>query len=153
MSSWKNYGADVQRDTKIEKKCAKCARDIVVYKYKTPQGPEGKFQWGVFDSVKSGPDPKGAAWDGEENFKYKIFHLHYPYCFKEGFRFNFGDKILYKNMNSEKEIPYEVIGVDKANCQYLIQDIKDTENVCKAPVFIVDRKAMPLNEAMELLFT
>ncbi len=79
---------------------------------------------------------------------------HYLYCFPKGFRFNYGDKILYKPYNNGEEKIYEVIGIDRRAYKYIIQNIAEiNERNSNCLIYWTDKNAIKLDEAGEALFT
>lgn len=130
------------RESDLEEKkqhiCKKCNKEV--YRVKLKDKPHNvKYEWQTVDLKK---------------LSTRTFYTqHYLACFPEGYRFNFGDKIIYSPFNSNVDGIYKIIGIDEYNNSYILKDCKnlDLSHITNY-VYFVDKNAIPLTEEAELLY-
>jgi hypothetical protein len=131
-----------------ESTCKKCGAKTITAKV---SDKSAKIQWQCFDNYHSELTKPQGHHDAKYCNQYKP---HYMYCFPEGLRYKYGDKIIYAPFKETVERFFKVIGVDDINKYYYLQDMKNPKDRMSAQVaYFVDKKATPLTEAAELLFT
>lgn len=159
------YRSEIIKDSIKICACSKCNKQVIIAKF----SDEG------IDKVKiSDPDPTrkrefthGKFEIPQESFEefYNTvrsdyaspFKNHWHYCFPNGFRFKYEDEIIYNSFKNG-DLHYKIVGLDKQGNLYALKLISNNPATheakpCWYPISLIDKNAIPLNDAGKLLFT
>jgi len=146
------YIQNLQEKTLRDSTCYKCKAKIIFARYKDDYDSHFNGEKSKFAGKWVGLDP---LTEDQKTQQYPQYNLHFQNCFPNGFRFAFGDEILYSAFRGPEEV-YKIVGLDDVGKYYGIRALNDKQVQSKPswhPISLVDKKATPLNEAGKLLFT